>query len=347
MATDAQIAANRRNAKASSGPKTAAGKARSSRNAQLFGLFSTTNCVQPPEQQEYDALCEALWKDLSPVGSTEQMFATEIVRGAWRLRRCAAVEGSLAEWVDSQARREYAARQNFAETQGRQLPELVVKDPLYYEHSISSQLAVDRARSLATSTVRRATAELRRLQTERLLQSVLLPANGGNSSLGLASLKDALSALDSAEKKKMIEARTETAVIFAVSAPIPAVQPPAEEEAEIADRTQFGVIEIATAASAEQTQSAAPCHSDPNTGAAGDTMTGQESPAYPHSGTAGDDTSGHPQPESPAYPHSGTAGDNTSGRQVPRSAPCPCGKGLKYKRCCGKEAPAVLYTAAA
>ena len=27
---------------------------------------------------------------------------------------------------------------------------------------------------------------------------------------------------------------------------------------------------------------------------------------------------------------------------IPRSAPCPCGSGNKYKRCCGKDAPAVL-----
>ena len=33
-------------------------------------------------------------------------------------------------------------------------------------------------------------------------------------------------------------------------------------------------------------------------------------------------------------------------RSVPRSAPCPCGSGEKYKRCCGKNAPPVLSRAA-
>jgi len=28
--------------------------------------------------------------------------------------------------------------------------------------------------------------------------------------------------------------------------------------------------------------------------------------------------------------------------QIPRTAPCPCGSGLKYKRCCGVGAPPVL-----
>ena len=33
--------------------------------------------------------------------------------------------------------------------------------------------------------------------------------------------------------------------------------------------------------------------------------------------------------------------------QTPRSARCPCGSGLKYKRCCGTNAPPVLSTAMA
>jgi len=31
--------------------------------------------------------------------------------------------------------------------------------------------------------------------------------------------------------------------------------------------------------------------------------------------------------------------------QTPRNAECPCKSGLKYKRCCGKDAPAVLHAA--
>jgi hypothetical protein len=31
--------------------------------------------------------------------------------------------------------------------------------------------------------------------------------------------------------------------------------------------------------------------------------------------------------------------------QTPRNAECPCGSGLKHKRCCGKDAPAVLQAA--
>jgi preprotein translocase subunit SecA len=32
-------------------------------------------------------------------------------------------------------------------------------------------------------------------------------------------------------------------------------------------------------------------------------------------------------------------------QSTPRNAPCPCGSGQKYKRCCGRNAPAVLNVA--
>src|ERR1019366_8136374 len=32
--------------------------------------------------------------------------------------------------------------------------------------------------------------------------------------------------------------------------------------------------------------------------------------------------------------------------QIPRGAPCTCGSGQKYKRCCGKDAPPLLHLAA-
>jgi transposase-like protein len=34
--------------------------------------------------------------------------------------------------------------------------------------------------------------------------------------------------------------------------------------------------------------------------------------------------------------------DSPTESSIPRSAPCPCGSGLKYKRCCGQSAPPQL-----
>jgi hypothetical protein len=42
----------------------------------------------------------------------------------------------------------------------------------------------------------------------------------------------------------------------------------------------------------------------------------------------------------------GTNEPNSSPVAVPRGAPCPCGSGQKFKRCCGRHAPPVLFPAA-
>jgi hypothetical protein len=52
------------------------------------------------------------------------------------------------------------------------------------------------------------------------------------------------------------------------------------------------------------------------------------------------------EPDSPAYPHNRTACTQASGHEAGRNAPCPCHSGQKYKRCCGRNAPAILHQAA-
>ena len=88
MATEAQIKANRANAKASTGPKSPEGNEKSSSNSTKFGLFSLANCVHPHEEEAYNHFCDALWNDLAPSGPVQEVTAAEFVRNAWRLRRC-------------------------------------------------------------------------------------------------------------------------------------------------------------------------------------------------------------------------------------------------------------------
>ena len=81
MATEKQIAANRANAKRSTGPKTAAGRAKSSRNAYRHGL----SCDLPLEdlalRVRVNSIAEALLADQA---STEEnmIAAAEFARGA-------------------------------------------------------------------------------------------------------------------------------------------------------------------------------------------------------------------------------------------------------------------------
>ena len=87
MATESQINANRENAKASTGPKTEEGKAKSSRNNTKFGLFATNNCVLPEEKEDYENFCAALLNTLASADPVEEVTATEFVSNAWRLQK--------------------------------------------------------------------------------------------------------------------------------------------------------------------------------------------------------------------------------------------------------------------
>jgi hypothetical protein len=176
----------------------------------------------------------------------EMTLAAEITHAAWRLRRCAALEAGMAG----------------SETQ---------LDPMVDSSSAPTQATVDRAHAQALRNLQRATAELRRLQTERQVRVETLPADFDTTGLGLGSYKDMAPVLRSDLRRQLLLhqlGRSEmlSAVTEAIHRPVPA-------------------------APAKQTQFAA------------------------------------------AQP-------------IARSACCPCGSGLKYKRCCGTNAPAVLSSAA-
>ena len=96
MATKRQIAANRRNARKSTGPKTAAGKAASSANALRHGLAAARAVVLPDEDGEaYERLRQGVIADLDPDGALQEALAQRIVVLLWRLDRAARLEAEL------------------------------------------------------------------------------------------------------------------------------------------------------------------------------------------------------------------------------------------------------------
>ena len=177
MATEAQTAANRNNAIASTGPRTSEGKSKSSRNAVSHGLFSTHDMLNPDEANQFNELAagmrSGLENDLAPEGALEQTFAAEIIRAAFRLRRCASVEDSLFE---------------------------TDLDPMADPATVPAQIAVDRARAETHRILKRSMDELRRLQNERRFRLETLLQGVDTGDLGLASYKDLMPAM-AAEKR--------------------------------------------------------------------------------------------------------------------------------------------------
>ena len=155
MATAAQIAANQRNAQASTGPRTEEGKATSALNGITLGLFTRRDFIRPKEESDYAQLQADLERELAPVGTLENTLVEEIRRATWRLRRCGQVEASLL------------LRLNDNPT--------YINDPMeaFDRSAHKVQNSVDRARSQAHRLLHKSTAELRKLQTERMKQNAI------------------------------------------------------------------------------------------------------------------------------------------------------------------------------
>ena len=88
----AKIAANRRNALQSTGPKTDAGKLASSRNAVKHGLYSSTFLLPEEVRSEYEAFCDRYLDELQPEGLAEENLVREMIAAQWRLLRLNLVE---------------------------------------------------------------------------------------------------------------------------------------------------------------------------------------------------------------------------------------------------------------
>ncbi len=98
MTTKKQIAANRKNAKKSTGPRTGEGKERSSQNAVKHGMTSRRAVLADEDPKEYMEFRISVHEELGPMGSMETTLANRITALYWRLARVPAIE---AEMIDA------------------------------------------------------------------------------------------------------------------------------------------------------------------------------------------------------------------------------------------------------
>jgi hypothetical protein len=92
MATKRQIAANRRNARKSSGPKTPQGKATASMNALRHGLRARKVVIPGEEQDEFDQLHAGLQNQYQPQNPAEQHLVDQAAIAQWKLVRAEVFE---------------------------------------------------------------------------------------------------------------------------------------------------------------------------------------------------------------------------------------------------------------
>ena len=92
MATDKQIAANRENAKKSTGPRTEPGKRRSRRNAYRHGLTAESVITVLEDEAAYKKFENKIIADYTPKSAIERALVVRLASLLWRLRRAVAIE---------------------------------------------------------------------------------------------------------------------------------------------------------------------------------------------------------------------------------------------------------------
>jgi hypothetical protein len=93
--TEAQLNARRENAQHSTGPRTEAGRKRSSLNAFRHGLTGQIVVHTPEDQKAFRKHCDGIREALAPEGALEIELAQAIAEGRWRLNRASALENAI------------------------------------------------------------------------------------------------------------------------------------------------------------------------------------------------------------------------------------------------------------
>jgi hypothetical protein len=95
MVSERRIEANRRNAQLSTGPRTPAGRARSSINALRHGITGQVSIMTTEDRAAHDKFVQELIDRLRPEDPLELQFASVIAEDFWRLQRIRSVENDM------------------------------------------------------------------------------------------------------------------------------------------------------------------------------------------------------------------------------------------------------------
>ena len=163
VVSEAQLAANRANAQSSSGPKTEEGKLVSSHNALKTGLTGRTIVLPTDDVAAYQTLVALINKKFAPANDIEQHLTQTIADTEWRPLRIPTLESGLY----ALGRQELAA--DCAHEPDPQLRATMLEAHIFrtYQKDLRN-LALQERR--LRNQLRQDTAELRRLQQERIEQ---------------------------------------------------------------------------------------------------------------------------------------------------------------------------------
>jgi len=99
MASEAQIAANRRNAQLSTGPSSSAGRAVSRFNNLKTGIYAKVTVIPGEDASELEQLISDYHLQFQPANPEQRYLVDSLVHDEWLLRRYRKVEASLWQFA--------------------------------------------------------------------------------------------------------------------------------------------------------------------------------------------------------------------------------------------------------
>ncbi len=99
MTSQARIAANRRNAEKSTGPRTPEGKAIVAQNAVKHGLWARAAVLKDEDPQEFEQHRSRMLQELAPQGPQEEALAERIIGLWWRLKRAERMQDESLDYL--------------------------------------------------------------------------------------------------------------------------------------------------------------------------------------------------------------------------------------------------------
>jgi hypothetical protein len=101
-----RAAANRANARKSTGPRTVEGKARSARNATKHGLCSSHTCLPSESEATFERFRTEIRDELQPRTVIQIQLFNQIANLLWRLNRVSEAQTKLFAAEEPKARNE-------------------------------------------------------------------------------------------------------------------------------------------------------------------------------------------------------------------------------------------------
>jgi hypothetical protein len=152
MASKKQVAANKANAKKSTGPKTPEGKAKSSKNALKHGVLSEMTVSEKEDEGIFNALLSKLILEHQPETETELVLVERLAGLIWRERRLLFAEKTAIDTLET----------TFTEIlRGQEMPS-------FTSLSFKKQLLIGRYQTMLTNQIKSTLDQLKALQEARL-----------------------------------------------------------------------------------------------------------------------------------------------------------------------------------